>query len=191
MRDDDLSGERVSDALAGEVAEHDLGARSFEEFFRVTFPSVVSHLIKQGVDHSDAVDVAQESMLAVYDKWNEVQHPRAFVFKVAVLRARDLWRKQYRRKSSAGELANLLADEELAPSAEDVALGRSAELTLSLLAKLPIRQRQVLAFWMDGFRAEEVADMLELSPAAVRSHLRHARRRLAAELKVNAESEPM
>jgi RNA polymerase sigma factor (sigma-70 family) len=49
---------------------------------------------------------------------------------------------------------------------------------LRLLRALPEQQRTVLALYYDGLSYEEIADLLGISPATVRSHLRHARKTL-------------
>jgi DNA-binding CsgD family transcriptional regulator len=53
---------------------------------------------------------------------------------------------------------------------------------LRLLAGLPPRQREVMAWTIDGYDPEEIAQLTGKNPATVRSHLRHARTSLKAAL---------
>jgi RNA polymerase sigma-70 factor (ECF subfamily) len=49
---------------------------------------------------------------------------------------------------------------------------------MQLLRALPAAQREALALTMDGFTPKEIAEMTGREAVTVRSHLRHARRRL-------------
>ncbi len=51
---------------------------------------------------------------------------------------------------------------------------------LAVLDRLPLRQRQVLAWTYDGATTTEIAETLQISPDAVRSNLHHARTTLRA-----------
>lgn len=52
--------------------------------------------------------------------------------------------------------------------------------------KLPPRRRAVLLLWMDQFKTCEIADILSLRPATVRSDLRHGLKALRKKLRVVA-----
>lgn len=49
---------------------------------------------------------------------------------------------------------------------------------LSVLRQLPLKQRLVVALTYDGWTCKEVAEVLGISEATVRSHLRHVRKSL-------------
>ncbi|MFG2074585.1 sigma-70 family RNA polymerase sigma factor, partial [Nonomuraea maritima] len=53
--------------------------------------------------------------------------------------------------------------------------GRFKDL-LQILTSLPIRQRQILAWTFAGYTPSEIADQLQMTPEAVRSSLKKARR---------------
>ncbi|MGQ4389071.1 sigma factor-like helix-turn-helix DNA-binding protein [Streptomyces sp. SAS_270] len=51
-------------------------------------------------------------------------------------------------------------------------------MVLQLLLGLPQRQREVMAWHLDDYRPEEIAEILGLKRATVDSNLRHARGKL-------------
>ncbi|MFD1051898.1 RNA polymerase sigma factor, partial [Kibdelosporangium lantanae] len=58
----------------------------------------------------------------------------------------------------------------------DVAvLSYEHEQLLKDLNTLPLRQRLVMTWKLDGFENDEIAEQLDMTPATVRSNYRHAR----------------
>lgn len=57
-------------------------------------------------------------------------------------------------------------------------MGEERQEVLAALQSLPSGQRHVMALLFDGYTSSEVAQEMHVSVATVRSHLRHARRRL-------------
>jgi DNA-directed RNA polymerase specialized sigma24 family protein len=53
------------------------------------------------------------------------------------------------------------------------------EYVMDLLTRLPIEQREIMAWTIDGYEPSEIAELTGRTAATVRSHLRHARRKLA------------
>lgn len=60
---------------------------------------------------------------------------------------------------------------------------------LRVLDLLPLRQRQVMAWTLDGYPPAQIADELGITAEAVRSSLRKARRTLAAYLRAEGMSD--
>jgi RNA polymerase sigma factor (sigma-70 family) len=54
----------------------------------------------------------------------------------------------------------------------------TSEVVIAALRALPLKQGQVMALMMDGYSAQEAAELLEMTPQAVRQTLVRARRRL-------------
>jgi len=50
---------------------------------------------------------------------------------------------------------------------------------MGLLTSLPTEQREIMAWTIDGYQPSEIAELTGRTAATVRSHLRHARRKLA------------
>jgi DNA-directed RNA polymerase specialized sigma24 family protein len=58
------------------------------------------------------------------------------------------------------------------------------------IQQLPRQQRLVMAWHLDGFDTKEISDQLNMPPATVRSHLRHARGRLKVAYQTRSAGPP-
>ncbi|MGW4244935.1 RNA polymerase sigma factor [Nocardia sp. NPDC004722] len=147
---------------------------SFNDFYRLNFRSLINFLIHDGAQAADALDIAQETMLDAWKAWSGIRHPKTWVRIVAE-------RKLIRRKTSVPE--NPVAElPESAPALRDgvdISAWEERHDELKALAALPFRQRQVMAWHLDGYKDAEIADHLQISTDAVRANLMKARRNLA------------
>ncbi len=125
-----------------------------------------------------AEEMAQEAFLAAYRRWNRISRydePGAWVRRVVTHRCVSTWR---RGLTEARLLARLRAER-----TRDVNLAPSDERVWREVARLPTRQRQVIALVVVEDRSvTDVAELLGLSEDSVRTHLRRARLRLADRL---------
>jgi len=147
----------------------------FEAFFRRDFPALVGALIKDGFSRDDALDAAEAAMVQALTDWDRVRNPTAWVRKVAMRSAIAAARKRRedtQRAVRGGWLPSTHNDH------ERIAVIDERSRVLGMLARLPDKQRSVMAFHTDGLDTDEIADLLGLEPATVRSHLRHAREKL-------------
>ncbi|RXZ38716.1 sigma-70 family RNA polymerase sigma factor [Oxalobacteraceae bacterium CAVE-383] len=124
----------------------------------------------------DLVQSCLERALARQDRRREDADLRAWLFQIMYRQFLD---GQRRAKRYAGLLAFFAgAEEELAPSAEDVALSRSA---LENFSKLPSEQRALLLLVsVEGLSYEEAADALGIPIGTVMSRLFRGRKALRA-----------
>jgi RNA polymerase sigma-70 factor (ECF subfamily) len=143
------------------------GYDDFDAFFRADFPSLVAFLCKAGFEVETARDVAAEAMLQALESWPSIDEPRAWVRGAA---GRLLTGQAQERREWAP--LDDLPDEALA------ALVDQHSRIIELLAQLPDQQRMVLTWSLDGFTPAEIAKALRITPATVRSNLRHVRERL-------------
>lgn len=149
----------------------DGAGEGFERFFRTTYPRVVAWLILQGLERETAQDAAKEAMTELLARWNAVQHPNAWVWKVA-------WRAAMRLKGA--DIAPLPDDElrsvhEGWESAVDLRISAEAAIRT-----LPTKQREVMTLTLAGRTPAEIAKILERPGDQVRGNLREARRALRA-----------
>lgn len=125
--------------------------------------------------HSDAEDICQEVFLALARKNPEFEkedNRRAWLIRATVNRANSLWRTPWRRR--------VVLDER--PAQLYSAPPRDAALS-DALTQLPGDDRMLLhLYYFEGFKTDEIADMLSRKPATVRTQLMRARKRLKAEL---------
>lgn len=147
---------------------------AFSTFYREFVPTLVAFLVWQGARLPDASDIVQDTMVKAYHSWERIDNHQAWARRVAS--------RAYARKIASIEEkpASDLADvTPLLPSDVDVAAFEQRHEVLRLLALLPPRQGQVMAWTYDGYNPAEIAGELKMSPEAVRSSLLKARRRLA------------
>jgi RNA polymerase sigma-70 factor (ECF subfamily) len=161
----------------------------FEPFFRREMASLVAFVRRAGFDGEQALDAAQEAMTSAYQQWLGLKHPRAWIRTVAYRTAlNDAVRtRQGVLRAVAG---GWTTSEQSGRHDPDVAvLAAEHEQLLLALGKLSPCQRQVMTWHLDGFTHSEIADELRMSPATVRSNLRHARVALKAQFDGRAERE--
>lgn len=153
--------------------EHAARVAEFSLFYTGQMPSLVAHLIYQGVPVRLAADLAQDAMTEAFRQWDDLDYPRAWIRTVAA----RTWHK--RRADLDHEVLHsdvpapmpLLTDAQ----AETIAQRHSVLLTLN---DLPLAQREVMAWTVDGYQPTEIAAILGKPPATIRSLLRQARQRL-------------
>lgn len=156
----DTQGART--ALSAE--RHD----EFSAFYRNSTPGLVTFLVWQGAGLADAADIVQETMIDAFRRWPNIREPRAWVRRVAS--------QKYARRITASEQPVREVDKGPLISADvDVAEWEQRHDVLRLLAELPARQRQVMAWTLDGYTPADIAQELNLSPDSVRASLRKAR----------------
>jgi RNA polymerase sigma factor (sigma-70 family) len=147
----------------------------FASFFRQRFSRTVVLLLAMGASRADAEDATQEAMILAWQQWESLDNPAAWVRTVAV---RTFW-----RRARALGLQEVVTDRGTAAeqSAVDVDLAVFTEEQQGILRRLrglPRAQRTVFALYYDGLSCEEIATLLDKTPATVRSNLRYARQAL-------------
>jgi DNA-directed RNA polymerase specialized sigma24 family protein len=137
-------------------------------------PRLVAFLRMQGVPLADAADIAQETMILAYRQWNTITHPSAWTRRVAS----RLWGRRW-SAVDAEPMADVPENTSLLKFT-DIAAWEQRHDLLAILDGLPSRQRQVLAWTLDGFSPIEIAIELQMTSAAVRGSLKLARAAVAA-----------
>ena len=145
-------------------------AAVFAAFYRESAPRLVAFLRWQGAPFPDAADCVQEALTLAFHKWSTIQQPHAWCRTVAS--------RLYLRRLAATE--EPVDDPEttgtpLLPPGTDFETLEQRHDVLRLLAQLPARQRQVMAWPYDGATPTELAEALRITPEAVRSSLKKAR----------------
>jgi RNA polymerase sigma-70 factor (ECF subfamily) len=157
----------------------------FSAFYREFTPTLVAFLVWQGARVSDATEIAQDTMTLVFQSWESIRQPKAW--------ARTVASRGYARR--IGSLQEDPTDPlptvhtPLLPIDTDLDALTGRHEVLRLLALLPPRQRQVMAWTYDGYHPTEIAQELALTPEAVRASLLKARRTLAEYLAGGKEAD--
>lgn len=145
----------------------------------------VRRLLLSRYRDSDLVDDAvQEAFLVARDRWADIRHydkPEAWVCKAAVYKMLKLRQRRDTRESIG--LDDLPPERLAAPT--DV---HEARLLLQqLLLRLPQQHAAITRLDVDGWGAEEIAQILGLTVNTVRTYRRQARQQLR-QLLASAES---
>jgi RNA polymerase sigma factor (sigma-70 family) len=155
----------------------------FADFYRRFVPKLVGFLVWMGAPLNVAADMSQETMVKAYLRWRKIEYPEQWARKVA---SRELvrWFSRVDEESVVDipETASALL-----PDSDGLADWESKHEILQILKLLPPRQRQVLAWTVDGYSPTEIAGMLDIEPTAVRANLMKARRSVALHITARQE----
>lgn len=145
----------------------------FADFYRDAYPGAVRLAWLLTHDHSDAEDVVQDAFVRLRPRLATVDHRTAYLRSAIVNGCRD--RARSARRADAGW-------RRLRVVTEVSSTDKPSEL-VDALADLPYKQRAVLVlrYWAD-LREEEIAEIIGVRPATVRSITSRALDRLRREL---------
>lgn len=150
--------------------------RAFADFYRTQYPYAarLAWLLTNG--RSDSEDAVQEAFTRLGPRFDAVEHPVAYL-RTAVVNA---CREAHRRREREARRVERVAAQPVVTGAEPA---MSDEVLLALVEALPYPQRAtlVLRYWAD-LPDHEIADVLGVRPATVRSLAHRATRRLHREL---------
>lgn len=144
---------------------------AFDDFFRRELRPLVWALMKIGAERFEAEDIAQAAMAEVWRRWDRVESPRAYVRRAAVNAFSEGRRR--RREFPAEDAA-----EDSLSSAEKLMTTEMERRVVRLLARLPEKQRIVMALTCDEFTPAEIAEITSAPAATVRANLREARSKM-------------
>jgi len=145
----------------------------FDQFYRAEMAALTRFVRRYGADVHAAADAAHDAFAQAYPQWDTIQNPRAWLRLVAC-------RIYYRRR-----LRDTPVEEvpDRPVIYEDTAeIGEQGRRVSEALAALPERQRQVMAWHMDGYDNTEIARQLRITAAAVRQNLCRGRQALKQRL---------
>ncbi|KPI01942.1 RNA polymerase, sigma-24 subunit, RpoE, ECF subfamily [Actinobacteria bacterium OK074] len=158
--------------------------KAFSDFYRTYLPRLTAYLVYQGASVHIASELVQDTMIKAYRKWNHLTWHRSWAYKVAYQAfVRHATRVEEEPVEEVPEPTAVLGH----PGEADAWVGEQE--IVRVLGMLPARQRQVLALTLDGWAPAEIAELLGVEGAAVRSSLLKARRALAEYLRMGREEE--
>ncbi|GAA3123221.1 RNA polymerase sigma factor [Streptomyces goshikiensis] len=152
-----------------------VGTHSFPDAYQREMPLLTRFVMKHGAGPQEAADAAHEAFATAYPQWDRIRFPKRWLRTVAVrvyLRARL-------REDLPGELPTTRAESHVPTN---IQLSDQEREVYSALAELPSRQRQVMAWFYDGYTVAEIAEELEITKESVRQNLCRARATLKARL---------
>ncbi|HWQ03252.1 MAG TPA: RNA polymerase sigma factor [Candidatus Nitrosotenuis sp.] len=175
-------------ALAAGCAARNIPA--FEELFRTMGPKMKSIALNMLGDVNQAEDAVQETFLKIFRAAAGFEGKAAFstwVYRILMNTCLDARRK--RRREPEGTELGELAETGVQPASP----GGNHPLRMMLeraMAELPPRQREIfLLFEVEGFRHQEIAEILGVSVAVSKNTLFEAKRALRRMLQHRAGEE--
>ncbi len=165
----------------GSAVFHDVhvATQSFEDLFRETYPRLVALGISMSGDAEVARDLAQETLLRAHRNWDDVSTydaPAAWVRRVMSNLLIDHHRSRVAERAAVDRLAR--RDDAVAANPE-----LASEVWGRLLSCLTARQRMIATlYYGEDAAVETIADILDMSPGAVKSALFKIRGRLRTRL---------
>jgi len=157
---------------------------SFDQFYRQEMAVLVRFVRRYGADVHAAADAAHDAFAEAYPQWGTIENPGAWIRLVA---CRIYYRRRLRETPVEEVPDRPVIYEDI------VELGEQGRRVFEALAMLPERQRQVMAWHLDGYTNVEIAKHLGITGMAVRQNLFRGRQTLKQWLTAsqgNVEGEP-
>jgi RNA polymerase sigma factor (sigma-70 family) len=147
------------------------GRPDFDGWYPDAWRRLVAAMIALTGDQAVAEDLASQAIARAYERWERIQDPSPWTYRVAVNLARRRWRRLGRERALPSPPGRTAHIPEVVPE-----LWRA-------VAALPLRQRTaiVLRYVLD-LRQEEIAEVMGIRPGTVAATLHAARARLRIEL---------
>ena len=170
-----------SKAGEGNTAREGAGSE-VEELLKDSVGAVYRYCMRLSQDADQALDLTQETMLKAWRSRETLADPRtvrAWLLKIAS----NCWNDHLRSKPRQPyQLCDMPVDTD-SLRGEHLEREEAVAEALAALDALPTRQRQVMYLvTVEQLPQEEVADILEISPQAVKASLSAARKQLRAQL---------
>lgn len=145
--------------------------------------AVFRYALRLTQNRTQAEDLAQETMLRAWRKRSALREPQAA--KVWLLRiATNLWTDQLRKKSEQPRLLINPPPDPQPTTAKKLIQQESVAAALAALDELPDRQRQVMhLITVEQLDQRQTAEILGITPSAVKASLSMARKHLREQLK--------
>lgn len=180
------------DELSFEDLLRDVGKNknkdSFAGLFEYFAPRIKSYLMKGGADENTADELAQETMLSVWDKAKSYDPSKAaastWIYTIARNKRIDALRKNKGFNVDLDDLP-LLEDENSASPAQDMVHSEESENIMRALQNLPEEQADLIRkSFYDDMTHNEIAEETGIPLGTVKSRIRLALERLRGEEKV-------
>jgi RNA polymerase sigma factor (sigma-70 family) len=142
--------------------------------YRAEMPYLVRYLIQcfDKTDVRDAAEAAHSAFAELFEQWDTVHNPRAWLRTVA-------FRQMLRQPVKAEYPLDIhhRPTAYLSASAE-IELREEEQEVLTALRQLPLTQRQVLALIYDNFSYREIARIMDMKEPAVRKNAERAKTKM-------------
>lgn len=177
-----------SDALLieGCVEGHRMAQKYLYERY---FGKLLGITYRYGMDKQDALDILNQGFLKIFQSLHRYQSSgnllawmRTIVLRTAL--------NHIRGKESFVDIENVVLTNEDTPLSNEALLGQDIEYIIQALQQLPAATRTVFSLYeIDGYKHQEIADMLKISVGTSKWHLSEAKTKLQKILKLQTQTE--
>ena len=161
--------------------EQETEKRSFDELYELFATDVLRVSYYYLGNREQAEDVTQDVFIRLLINKPDLEYgkEKAWLFKVALNRCRDLWRSAWIKKTILGHpgFESFPAPDELNRMTEDI------DLANSINRLRPEFKEVVLLFYYQGFSVSEISAILDIAEGTVSSRLSRAREKLQKDFK--------
>lgn len=152
--------------------------KSQKALYDLLSPMMLSVAHRYANNKTDAEDIFQESVLNVFDRLQQLRDPEkigGWAKKVVVHEAIRFYKKK-RNLFFSEETTGMTS---LPDSGGDIYRQLETDELLRMIQQLPDKMRMVINLYaIEGFKHEEIAEMLEISVGTSKSNLHDARKRI-------------
>lgn len=178
--DHNAPSEQAVSPSTGAASEPTVVDVDFKTVFMTEYGNLVRYLITQGASLHEADDVVQAAFEQALQKWPVINHPRAWLYRVA-MRLFLNGVVQLRRRETPTDDADVL---DAAATADDpLAYTVRQHMMMEAVQALPPGQRQAMGLRIAEFNPAEIAELLGSTEKAVRQSLYRARITLNEQMK--------
>ena len=151
--------------------------QEYEQITTLYLDSVYRVALSGCGNKSDAEDVVQNTFIKLWERkeaFEDEEHARKWLIRVAVNECHSLWRNPWKKK--------MVYLEEMAK--EPIFSHKEQSDLYDAVMKLPVKYRQVVhLYYFEEYNVKEIAELMKLSETAVQTRLLRARQKLKEALK--------
>lgn len=142
----------------------------FHEAFAALYPRLVSYAARYGATYAE--DIAQEAFVILMQRTEPVEHPTAFLYGTV----RTLALTERRPMKNQNLSLDVVMEPGRAPDAEDQLLTREVRERMRALS--PTFREALWLFVVEGLSIREIADILAIPEATVKTRIHRAKAQL-------------
>lgn len=146
----------------------------FHEAFAATYPRLVSYARRYGATYPE--DIAQEAFVILMQREEPVEHPTAFLYGTV----RTLALTERRPMKNQNISLDAVMEPGRGPEADDLLLNQEVRAHMRTLN--PTFREALWLFVVEGLSIKEIAEILEIPEATVKTRIHRAKAQLRDQL---------
>ncbi len=172
--------------IEGCVAGHRMAQKYLYERY---FGRLMGIAYRYSKDKQDALDIINQGFLKIFQSLHRYQPTGSLLSWMRTIMLRTAL-NHIRCKESFVDIDNIIQTEEDTPLSNDALLELDIDYIVQALQQLPTANRTVFSLYeIDGYKHQEIADMLGISVGTSKWHLSEAKTRLKKILKLHTQFE--